>query len=468
MKRNLIISVVLAAICMTMTNCKNTDLYDPEGDAKRIVDEYTTKFKDYVGVSISPDQDWGFGATTRAQAPSVTRAADYVLADDYIKEFTQGYYDAALASLPGSIVNYEFEQRGPFRFDLIYTSTEEDYMEIGYYYYNPKTQTAKDHTDVTLIGSLASDLASYAYFQYTTYSNPTPSQWITPEPWYGYSIWELGTKVYKVHSRMFTIQTGKVPVGYRVGFYVKNNGKTYYSNKYLNDANGPFLAVIDQSSGILGNSYLVGMEDLATTGQNYDCKDVMIAVHKNIETNPDTWPLLVIPEDPTPPTPPQPVSDYWRIIAEDLNVNGENSDFDFNDIVLDVKLTSSGADCILQAAGATLPIRINGEDRLEVHKLFNVDQKIMVNTNASSNGESRIPVIFSIYGSFSSVDDILIQVNKGSETSPNWIPLFAKRGDAACKMVVKDTFVWPDERVSLKKVYPKFVEWVEDPTVIWY
>ena len=68
-----------------------------------------------------------------------------------------------------------------------------------------------------------------------------------------------------------------------------------------------------------------------------------------------------------PPTP-----ETWRVIAEDLSAS-ENTDFDFNDVVLDVTLTEDGADCVLQAAGGQLPIRINGENGgklLEVHEMF--------------------------------------------------------------------------------------------------
>ena len=37
-----------------------------------------------------------------------------------------------------------------------------------------------------------------------------------------------------------------------------------------------------------------------------------------------------------------------------------------------------------------------------------------------------------------------------------------------CKILVNTNFEWPDERQSLKAKYPKFVDWVNDPTVIWY
>lgn len=473
MKKTMMTVMLLAVLCAAMTNCKHEDMFDPEHQKAAIIQEYSARFLDYVGVNVSPRQDWGFGVSRLRVQGTRGYSADsgYYLANGYIKEFSKDYYDAALQLLPEGqrlsaavCANYEFEQRGPFRFDLVFTETSEDNLQVGYYYYDPRTQTAADRQEVVLIDALSRDLSDSAYFQYTTYSSPTDTQWITPEAWYGYSIWTMKAKVYKVHSRMFTIETRKVPVGCRVGFFVANNGRKYYTNKYLNSDEGPFFAVLDETSGILSHSYVVGIEDLSASKADNDCNDLMIAVHKDIEVNPDTFPLLVVPEQPADP--------YTRIIAEDLNAVSDNSDFDFNDIVLDVRITATGADCILQAAGATLPIRINGDDQLEVHRLFNVAQNVMVNTHATErglkNGATCEPVTFTLTGQFETAADIQIEVNKGTVESPLWITLFANRGEPACKIAVDDTVVWPDERVSIKDVYPHFPEWVGNPTVKWY
>ena len=159
--------------------------------------------------------------------------------------------------------------------------------------------------------------------------------------------------------------------------------------------------------------------------------------------------------------------EWTRIIAEDLNItknsnsNESESDFDFNDIILDVALTKTGASCILQAAGATNMIRINGDDNLEVHKLFGVAGNVMVNTDAEKhglNGASKDPVEFNIGGIFSSIDKIKIEVYKNNE----WIELAAPEGDAACKIAVGTDFEWTYERQSLKAKYPDFPKYAKD------
>jgi hypothetical protein len=176
-------------------------------------------------------------------------------------------------------------------------------------------------------------------------------------------------------------------------------------------------------------------------------------VHKKIE---DTYPTLIFPERPV-----------LRVIGEDLSAT-ENTDFDFNDIVLDVSLTKDGAECVLQAAGGQLPLRINYDDNYEVHKLFGVEQKIMVNTNADKKGlpsAKKDPVKFSIKGSFKSIDEVMIQVYKDDG---KWHPLYADTGKPACKILVDTTFKWPDEQESLKAIYPKFLDYVNNPSVVWY
>ena len=362
--------------------------------------------------------------------------------------------------------NFEFQDNGPFRFDIIFSYTVVKNIEIGYYHYG-KDETPDKRKEVTLVQSFDEDLATKAYFQYTIYTKPSAAnQWTTPKPYEGRDIWTYESPAKTVHAKMITLRDGSggdpadVSVNDRVGFYVKINGKKYYTNRYLNDNEEErnFAVIYDEKDGEkLYNSWVVGIEDLYDN--DYDCNDIIIAVHKNVEP---TYPTLITPEKPVPPTP-----ETWRVIGEDLSAS-ENTDFDFNDIVLDVTLTKDGADCVLQAAGGQLPLRINYDDNYEVHKLFGVeDLKIMVNTNADKKGlpsAKKDPVSFPIKGTFKSVDDIVIQVYKNGD----WHKLYAKQGDSACKILVDPTFPWPDEKESLKAVYPKFTNYVEYPTVKWY
>ncbi len=59
----------------------------------------------------------------------------------------------------------------------------------------------------------------------------------------------------------------------------------------------------------------------------------------------------------------------------------------------------------------------------------------------------------------------LIEVKK---EDGKWHPLYADTGKPACKILVDTAFKWPDELESLKVVYPKFIDYVNDPNVKWY
>lgn len=163
-----------------------------------------------------------------------------------------------------------------------------------------------------------------------------------------------------------------------------------------------------------------------------------------------------------------------RIIAEDLSAT-EESDFDFNDVVIDVKFTSDNtATLTLQAAGGTLPLRIAENDDYEVHKLFGVSTKTMVNTHASkyaTNGygyaDDKDPVTDILVTGIDKANwgnDIKLEVQKDGV----WYEITAKTGDPAAKLCVDPKFQWANEKVSIKSMYSKFTGWVSDPTVMWY
>jgi len=486
-----LLSLMATAICgLVLTGCaKSSDPYVPPGPdpgptpTPTPEEQYDEAFLKYVGGTISPQQDWGFSTT--ASVPASTRAeneGEYVLPENVFKYFTQAFYKQVLDSLPEKgdtiqdaegkrigIKHFEFESKGLIRFEINYSYTDSEDLEIGYYYYNPKTETVDNRKEVVLVSALAKDQKENKYFQYTKSTSTTipENQWYTPEIYYGYGIWE-DYKAQKVRGRTFTVYLSE---GYRMGFYVKNphdnngKGEKVYSNRFLNKDEQFFFAALDSKEGSIKNAYVVGMEDHSSADAkwktssgkdrliDFDCNDVLIAVQKKME---NTDPELYIPE-----------RDKGRIIAEDLSAS-ESTDFDFNDVVLDVWLTATGADCKLMAAGGQLPIRINKQDDLEVHKLFGVDLKTMVNTNAEKKGlpGAKIePVSFSIKGKFKSVDDIIIEVKK---EDGKWHELYADKGKPACKMKVKIGFLWPDEQESLKVKYDKFVDWVKDPSVVWY
>lgn len=186
-----------------------------------------------------------------------------------------------------------------------------------------------------------------------------------------------------------------------------------------------------------------------------------------------------------------------RIIAEDLNATAqdgdlENSDWDFNDVVFDVKFTSDNdAEITLIAAGGTLPLVVgivpeDGVDSYpdnEVHALFGVPVNYMVNTNAEAKGLTggapaagrQAPKInFTKTGvKASNGKDIPIYVQKTLKNgTKKWFQLTAEKGQPASKLAVNSKsskFSICDERQDIKIKYPNFKSWVvnNDPLIWW-
>lgn len=180
----------------------------------------------------------------------------------------------------------------------------------------------------------------------------------------------------------------------------------------------------------------------------------------------------------------------FRIMCEDL---GGTFDMDFNDIVYDVEYREKICTVTLQAAGGTMPIRLQyGNEILkknneyEIHKLFNANQKQPVNVAASNGVDGRNPIVFKIAFSDTQNDfaqncDIILGIESKEFTLHDlniydkqddiaeWITTENIEGQAPYKFVVPltDTLIpkWMVELTHISNGYPSFIEWVSDPTV---
>ena len=145
-----------------------------------------------------------------------------------------------------------------------------------------------------------------------------------------------------------------------------------------------------------------------------------------------------------------------RIMCEDL---GTTADFDFNDIVIDVYNDWKGYPgnewtaatiVTVRAAGGTLPATVAGKD---IHNLFGVDTKDMVNTGIKTAPVAifRIPQVIN-------AKDIKIMVGNDDGT---W-ELKTATGAAPQKILVPSTTKWSKEYKNIMKSYPNFEKYVQD------
>jgi len=173
-----------------------------------------------------------------------------------------------------------------------------------------------------------------------------------------------------------------------------------------------------------------------------------------------------------PPSTPQTDDNSIRIIAEDLSAAGD-TDFDFNDVVLDVTF-GNPAKVVLTHAGGTLPLRINGNDSWEVHKLFGVWQgddainentplQQMVNTGKGPS-KSSVDLTEVLNVSISSRSEADSRLKLEVYKNGSWIEMTSPKGEPACKLAVGQDFTVLGERKSIKGTYPNFLEWVKNST----
>ena len=181
----------------------------------------------------------------------------------------------------------------------------------------------------------------------------------------------------------------------------------------------------------------------------------------------DDWIIKIVPgKGVTPPD-----VERVRIMCEDLGT--ATSDFDYNDIVFDIKFIKNGdvlrADIIIQAAGGTIPLSIGG---IEVHSLFGVSTGTMVNTYPGRHHEYptqaltvELPKAASEYATaWDAINDLPITVLYRSQP----ITLTVEPGQPAEMIAVPVTTDWANERVPIYNAYPEFVDWIRDSSVTWW
>ena len=179
-----------------------------------------------------------------------------------------------------------------------------------------------------------------------------------------------------------------------------------------------------------------------------------------------------------------------HVMAEDLSAT-EASDFDFNDVVIDVfYVDENTVNITLLAAGGTLPLRINEDNNWEVHKLFDVDVTCMVNTGTKYHkakapySQTTKPYVYlTLRGKtwskdqYTFAEQVRDQIKLEVYKEDRWYELKATAGTPAGKIAtsvdiyMKDydwypnEYRWPWEKQNIGN---RFQIYVGDPEQSWY
>lgn len=540
MKRYLINGLLALVVGNFAASCADHDVdYVPLEQRK--TQAYNEAFKELIGGDVDPNQDWGFDGTpvseiidasparalTRADGDggfSISENNDFTYFNlDKIKEIIYQKFPEG-QNAGGQLNDYEFLSKGEITFSFVYAITS-GVDEIGYYYYNPSSGI-DSRREVALINNIQTDVSSKLLFQYGI---ATTGYWYTPtiNPLLndGNTCSQIITNtningqnqaVNEVRGRTITL---RIPVGYRLGFYVKNpdwNGLKMYSNKSLNADGNFYSAVATLSDG----TYAVGLEDwIASTGGDFDCNDIVFTINKtNLpeivnynKTSVQRWKYKLL-------------AAQGRVFCEDLGTAGVE-DLDFNDVVFDARIwatyefnqttTESGekvndgytgwkyeADICMLAGGGTIPAKLifdyNSDER-NVHDMFEgkPGMTTMVNTvddhanvtvtwdNMKANPGAKTYYDINI----TNIINALIEEDKdkegGHKITANDIPisvlwassedpsefgstmqtvgnLHAVEGQVPHKFCLPIGTKWASERRRFEYAYPGFSEWAKN------
>jgi len=244
-----------------------------------------------------------------------------------------------------------------------------------------------------------------------------------------------------------------------------NTSRTLESLKTLND-NGDYIKAIILK-GISGYQSVVNLPfikklvDAGYLPTNQDGLTNWVKVAKS-DRYFDDW-IVTLTKAERKSTPE---THLYRVIAEDLSAT-EAGDFDFNDVVFDVVKAENGKTTLkLICAGGTLPLRVRGENEVEgveVHSVFGQTEPDaqgkykMYNTGA---GPTVPEATFTVEGEYTTpeqIKKIIIEAKKDNV----WMPLPANRGEAACKILVDDTFKPVTERRNIADENKKFTNYVQ-------
>ena len=487
MKKYLMTGIAAIAMCAAFTSCSHD--VDPVSQedlnkmaAEKVVNDYNQAFIATFGQPAA-NQDWGFGTGTRGV---FTRAADPGDHGAYFSgssEQQSDYYKAMGIVAPDMVS--EDEENFVTNWFRTHPNLQSEDVDLSTFFVQQVhfgTQEYTTSTGHTVVGGEHMDwLCAYdpaghtetiygqEEFGWQPYTYTTHDDHINnfntsaPERYWKEGGW-TDNREYQ-GSMMLMVNSSTE----RFGF-----SESFNTNPASSDANRN-----PDNKRIYYNYVLVSITYNGKTnyyvGFDYEC-------HGNqgdLEPNGlyDDRIIKIVPGNGSTPPPPS----EWdiRVIAEDLNATATtdkvNSDWDFNDVVFDVKFLDTpvvvdGENCNVKirvvAAGGTYPLYVGGQ---EVHALFGQNTDVMINTNAAAYGKhyetpagQELPVFYIADDNAKATNgkSIPVVVNIGG----NLIEMTAEVGKPAAKIGVSPNFNYCLERVDITTQYTKFQQWVTTNT----
>ena len=434
MRKQLMTGVAAAAICLGLASCSRFD-YTLISEGEQAYVNYENAFKEKFG-EPAPDQTWGFGSAD-ANGGGVAQGAATRTANTNSTQWANTY------NVPAEIT--DAERKYVMDWFATHTKAEGEPLDVKNYFIQHVGYSDDQYTVNNNVYEKFENNQEIFRTETSTVNSKNQMDFIYA------NLNADGSE--RDHVNNFNAGSGNIilmensETKYGFGFHDSwGSIDNYVTQNY-------FMAEIDVPG--VGKGWYVGLDyqTKKTTRNGHTQQDYVSAFLQPDGKYTDRV-LKIVPAI---------LKCDIRIIAEDLSAS-EGSDFDFNDVIFDVKYEYpvwNKTTIILQAAGGKLPLRIGVlDEEHEVHKLFGVSLNTMVNTEDWT--AHKDPVTFTIdvqYGN-ENIVKLPIWVQKGSD----WVELTAPQGKAASKIAVSTDYKWVKELQDISKAYKNFDTYVTNST----
>ena len=445
MKKYLMTGIAALTLFAGFTSCSHNDDIEVYTQSQIDKAKYDQAFLNYIGGKIAEGQDWGFSASIAGSR--MTRAAgdpEVVKKDMWVNDPSK----LNGATVPADVTTAE----AAYVYEWFQKEENKGLTESGKDWSNFFIQQVYGTMDKQKQGI-------WHRFDQNRTNNGYDSNYWDEEfsDKGGMDYLTVGDGQNMTHVLDFNAEKG----GPWNIVYMKNSSALkfgYHGSWDSSDRQLFKLAEIEVpgtcfSDGVARKGWYVGLSLLA---EKYDNGQKILGEQR--KDFGDDWILKVVPGESN-------IEETYdiRIMGEDLSAT-EAGDFDFNDIVLDVKFAKTGettTKVCLRAAGGTLPLYIiAGGESFEVHDLFKVGTGVMVNTAAGHHFDvpaKEFELKTNVANAEEARDKIVLKVDKNGELQE----LTAKIQEPAAKIAITSVAPgdWLDERVSIKDVKTQFVDW---------
>ena len=432
MRKQLMTGVAAAAICLGLASCSRYD-FTPISEGEQAYANYENAFIEKFG-EPAPDQTWGFGSAD-ANNGGVAQGAATRTANTNSNQWANTY------NVPAEIT--DAERKYVMDWFATHTKAEGEPLDVKNYFIQHVGYSDDQYTVNNNVYEKFENNQEIFRTETSTVNSKNQMDFIYA------NLNADGSE--RDHVNNFNAGSGNIilmensETKYGFGFHDSwGSIDNYVTQNY-------FMAEIDVPG--VGKGWYVGLDyqTKKTTRNGHTQQDYVSAFLQPDGKYTDRV-LKIVPAI---------LKGDIRIIAEDLSAS-EGSDFDFNDVIFDVKYEYpvwNKTTIILQAAGGKLPLRIGVLDKdHEVHNLFGVSLNTMVNTEDWTAHKDPVPfIIDGQYGSWN-INNLPIWVQKGSD----WVELTAPQGKAASKIAVSTDYKWVKELQDISDAYKKFDTYVKN------